>query len=80
MEGSFDVFQVCAATELATEDIVHSKKLLESFRSGDWMRLETELAILDAEDSLRMFIEKFMSQSEGKPPEGWRGTIQMQTK
>ncbi len=80
MEGSFDVFQVCAATELATEDLVHSKKLLESFRAGDWVRLETELAILGPEDSFRMFIEEFIGQSEGKPPEGWRGTIQMQTK
>jgi len=80
MEGSFDVFQVCAATELAAEDLVHSKNLLERFRAGEWMRLETELAILDAEDSLRMFLEKFISQSQGEPPDGWRGTIEMQTK
>ncbi|MDG2180088.1 MAG: adenylate/guanylate cyclase domain-containing protein [Mariniblastus sp.] len=80
MEGSFDVFQVCAATELVAEDLVHSKNLLERFRAGEWMRLETELAILDAEDSLRMFLEKFIGQSQGKPPDGWRGTIEMQTK
>ncbi|MCP4096248.1 MAG: adenylate/guanylate cyclase domain-containing protein [Planctomycetaceae bacterium] len=80
MEGSFDVFQVCAATELGDEDLVHSKNLLEQFRAGEWMRLETELAILGAEDSLRMFLEKFIGQSQGKPPDGWCGTIEMQTK
>ena len=80
MKGSFDVFQVCSAGELTVEDLAHSKILLDLFRSGEWMRLETELAILSAEDSFRRFLEKFISQYEGRPPEGWRGTIQMQTK
>ena len=80
MEGSFDVFQVCAANELPVEDLAHSKRLLNSFQAGEWMRLETELAILDPEDSLRRFLEKVIGQYQGKPPEGWRGTIQMQTK
>ncbi len=80
MEGAFDVFQVCAASELADEDLVHSENLLELFRAGEWMRLQTELDILDSEDSMRLFLEKFLRQSQGKPPKDWRGTIEMQTK
>ena len=80
MEGAFDVFQVCAASEVTDDDLVHSENLLELFRAGEWMRLQTELDILDSEDSLRLFLEKFLRQSQGKPPKGWRGTIEMQTK
>lgn len=80
MAGSFDVFQVCAANELTVEELSHSKNLLAWFRSGEWMRLEKELAILDPADSLRRFLEKFMRQHAGTPPERWHGTIQMQTK
>jgi adenylate cyclase len=65
---------------LSGKEVRQFDEALNSFQSGRWDECLTQVRALPANDPGRIFLENFMANYVGRPPEDWNGIVKLGAK